>query len=314
MADVISPSEHDFSAYMELTEHEQKVRPATDWRQMYLDRISGRMPRVQGANLPWAKAKGLVTFAPGEVTLWVGINGHGKSLIIGQCALSWAAQGEKVCIASFEMKPDKTLERLAHQFLDTRFPDERQGERFMDWSDGKLWLYDQHGSINARTVIAAIRYCAEKVGITQFIVDNLIKCVKSDEDYEGQKTFVDDLTTVAKDHNIHIHLIHHSRKGPDEFSPPRKMDSLGSGSVANLVDNMLIVWRNKKKEDEKHKDKPIDELSPDAMVLCEKNRHGDWEGRMSLYFHHRSTQFLAHPRDSVMNLESFPHDGLRMAA
>ena len=314
MAEVIDGEGMDFNSYLELTECEQKVKPAANWRQVFRDRISGKTPAIIGAQLPWHKAKGLVSFAPGGVSLWLGINGHGKSLLLGQCAMSWCSQGEKVCIASFEMSPDKTLERMAHQFLDTRFPGIPEADSFMDWSDGKLWLYDQRGSVNARTVIAVIRYCADKIGITQFVVDNLIKCVKSDDDYEGQKRFVDDLTTVAKDHNIHIHLVHHARKGPDEFSAPRKMDSLGAGSIVNLVDNLLIVWRNKRKEDDKAKGKASEEMIPDAMLLCDKNRHGDWEGRLNLWFHHRSTQYISHPRDTVMDLAQYPHDGLRAAA
>lgn len=314
MAQVIEASEIDFSAYMDLTEAGQKVRPATTWRQLFLDQLSGEAPAPTGVALPWAKARDLVRFGPGEVSLWLGINGHGKSLLLGQCCMSWCAQGEKVCIASLEMKPIKTIHRMAHQFLDTRFPSFSDGDDFMNWSDGKLWIYDQQGTANRHTLIGAIRYCAKELGITHFVVDNLIKCVKSDDDYEGQKAFVDDLTVVARDENIHIHLVHHARKTPDEMNPPRKMDSLGAGSIINLVDNMLIVWRNKRKEDDKARKVPVDAMQPDALLLCEKNRHGDWEGRMSLWFHGRSTQYIGHPEDPAMNLRTFPHDASRYEA
>lgn len=307
MAQLIDPTEIDFAAYMDMTEANQKVRPASSWREMFMDSISGKLPALRGVDLPWPKAKGRVLFAPGQVSLWVGTNGHGKSLLLGQCVLSWCAQGERACIASFEMKPFKTIERMAAQFCDTRFPTLEDGQRFMDWSDGKLWLYDQQGNVNASTLIAVIRYCARELKMQHFVVDNLIKCVKSDEDYEGQKAFVDNLTTVARDENIHIHLVHHARKGSDEFSPPRKMDALGAGSITNLVDNVLIVWRNKKKEDDIAKGKPPEEMTPDAMLMCEKNRHGDWEGRIGLWWHHRSTQFVEHPRDAAMNLATYPH-------
>lgn len=311
MAQVIDAADIDFSAYMDLTENEQRVKPAATWRQMFLDHISGKLQGPVGAQLPWAKAQNKVMFAPGGVSLWIGINGHGKSLVLGQCALSWCTQGEKVCIASLEMKPFKTIERMAHQWLDTRFPNADQGENFMQWSDGKLWLYDQQGTANRKTMIGAIRYSAKVLRITQFVVDNLIKCVKSDDDYEGQKAFVDDLTTVARDENIHIHLVHHARKTQDEMSPPRKMDSLGAGSITNLVDNLLIVWRNKRKEDDASKNKDVQEMDPDAFLLCDKNRHGDWEGRISLWFHQRSTQFIAHPRDTAMAMAAWPHDANR---
>ena len=306
MAEIIDGDLMDFSAYLDMTETHQKVRPASAWRQMFLDSISGKLPVPKGGHLPWAKTKGKMVFGPGQVSLWVGTNGHGKSLLLGQCVLGWCAQGEKACVASFEMKPFKTIERMAAQFCDTRFPTLDEGQRFMDWSDGKLWLYDQQGSANARTLIAVIRYCAKELKVQHFVIDNLIKCVKSDEDYEGQKEFVDNLTTVARDENIHIHLVHHARKGSDEFSPPRKMDALGAGSITNLVDNVLIVWRNKRKEEDAAQNKPVEENKPDAMLLCEKNRHGDWEGRIGLWFHHRSTQFVEHPREGALDLSQGP--------
>lgn len=301
----------DFSAYLVETDAKHKVRPLQAWQDLYFDRVMGKTPTITGARLPWAKVGDRVAFSPGEVSLWVGTNGHGKSLLLGQCALSFATQGEKVCIASFEMRPHKTIERLSAQFLDSRHPTLDEAKSFIEWSDGKLWLYDQLGNADSVTLIGAIRYCARELGVKHFIVDNLIKCVKSDEDYEGQKAFVDNLTSVAKDEEIHIHLVHHARKTADEFAPPRKMDTLGAGSIVNLVDNLLIVWRNKKKEDMHAAGKDVHELEPDALLIVDKNRHLGWEGKVSLWFHHRSTQYIAHPRDMAMSFLKFPHDHSR---
>lgn len=301
----------DFSAYMVETDAQHKVRPASTWQEQYYAKVRGEVPHIVGARLPWAKVGDRVAFAPGEVSLWVGTNGHGKSLLLGQCALSFASQGEKVCIASFEMRPDKTVERLSSQFLDSRHPTMEQAISFMDWTDGKVWLYDQLGNADGRTLMGAIRYCARELGVKHFVIDNLIKCVRSDEDYEGQKAFVDQLTSIAKDESIHIHLVHHARKTANEFEPPRKMDTLGAGSIVNLVDNLLIVWRNKKKEDDKSMGKQVNEMEPDATVIVDKNRHLGWEGKISLWFHYRSTQYIAHPRDMAMDLTVWPHDNSR---
>jgi twinkle protein len=72
-----------------------------------------------------------------------------------------------VCIASFEMKPAKTLERMARQWSafnanDPAFlGDERAQTQFLDlygqfrdWTDGRLWLYDQQGTVTASQVCA----------------------------------------------------------------------------------------------------------------------------------------------------------------
>jgi twinkle protein len=39
-----------------------------------------------------------------------------------------------------------------------------------------------------------------------------MKCVSGEDDYNSQKSFVDELTALARDHNVHIHLVHHIRK------------------------------------------------------------------------------------------------------
>jgi twinkle protein len=36
----------------------------------------------------------------------------------------------------------------------------------------------------------------------------------------------------------------------------------------------------------------VDESAPDAMLVCEKQRNGEWEGRVALWFHDGSQQFV----------------------
>lgn len=62
--------------------------------------------------MPWQKTHSTFRFRPGEVTLYAGSNGGGKSLVTGQIALGLMQQGHKVCIASFEMKPKRTMLRM----------------------------------------------------------------------------------------------------------------------------------------------------------------------------------------------------------
>ena len=64
----------------------------------------------------------------------------------------------------------------------------------------------------------------------------------------SQKTFVEKLKRVADDTNVHVHLVHHIRKGESEHDRPNKFDLKGSGAIADLADQIFIVWRNKKRE------------------------------------------------------------------
>lgn len=296
---IITPDAFDFRAYMAESEPHAKVIPADSWREA-LVRSTYASEAVTGARLPWAKTHDHLRFRGGEVTLWQGINGHGKSQALGQACIGFAAQGEPVCIASFEMKPVSTLKRMLRQVSMSDQPTEKAAHRLMDWAQGKVWLYDQLGTVKPDMVYAVIRYCADKLKVKHFVVDSLMKCVRGEDDYNGQKDFVDTLTSLARDLNIHIHLVHHVRKGESEDRPPGKMDAKGSGAIADQVDQVITVWRNKKKEREVEQVKRgggmVDDTTknkPDSMLICDKNRHGEWEGSVALWFHAQSLQYTA---------------------
>ncbi len=60
---------------------------------------------------------------------------------------------------------------------------------------------------------------------------------------------------------------------------------------SRYFDNIFIVHRNKDKEG---KEKP-DKMIPDQTFRVAKQRHGDWEGKINLWFHSSSTQFVGGP-------------------
>ena len=120
--------------------------------------------------------------------------------------------------------------------------------------------------------------------ITHFVADSLLKFGYAEDDYSGQKHFVDLLCAIARDTGVHIHLVHHSRKGKDEYAIPNKHDMKGSSSIIDQVDNLVIVWKNKKKEEEIQAGNNTKASEPDAVLVVEKQRNGDWEGKMNFYF------------------------------
>jgi twinkle protein len=297
----LEPDDIDFSAYLQATESQQKVREAS----VYLDSIVEDVTNPQkekAAQLPWEKTHEEFGFRPGEITLYAGSNGGGKSLVTGQIALHLIKQHQKVCIASFEMKPKRSLERMLRQFAGEnihkpRYMDKEayiRGivDRLKNFSNGHLWFYDQQGTTSAQQVISVARYCAVKLGVNHIFIDSLMKCVQGEDDYNGQKWFIDELCALARDHNIHIHLIHHIRKLSNEESTPNKHDIKGTGAIADQVDNVFMVWRNKKKEHQASAGNSIDPQTNDAMLMCEKQRNGEVEEWYSLWFHRDSQQFV----------------------
>lgn len=315
---ILKPDEIDFSKYLRETDHQQKVKAAGLWVDELIDRIQHPVKEIR-AVMPWRKTHSQMAFRPGEVTIWGGANGQGKSLVTGQVAMSLCAQGEKVCIASFEMKPLKTLERMGRQWSginpahaimnnDRAMIDmvlDVYGQ-FRDWTTGKLWLYDQQGTVDSAQVCAVVRYCAKEKGITHFFVDSLMKCVADEDDYNGQKRMVDELTAIARDNNIHIHLVHHIKKPANEDHKPTKYDYKGSGAITDQVDNVITVWRNKIKEKAKADGKEVRKEDPDALLICDKQRHGEWEGNIGLWFSPQSMQYVSYADEEPMLLYMHP--------
>ncbi|MDS1141729.1 AAA family ATPase [Pusillimonas sp. SM2304] len=296
---IITPESFDMAAYMRESEPKVKVLSPLAWRDALVQSTrAGESSELTGARLPWAKTHDMIRFRGGEMSLWQGMNGHGKSQLVGQVMTGFSAQDEPSCIASFEMKPLANLKRMLRQVAMTATPSESAADRFVKWLDKRMWFYDQMGSVRPEMVYAVIRYCAEQLRVKHFMVDSLMKCVQGEDDYNGQKAFVDQLTSLARDYNIHIHLVHHVRKSENEDRPPGKYDAKGTGAIADLVDNFLTVWRNKPKERaveiELRKNNCVSEdtaAKPDSMIICDKQRHGDWEGRINLWFNRPSLQY-----------------------
>src|ERR1700687_4070002 len=77
-----------------------------------------------GDPLPWSKTHGEIQLRPGEVSLWPGISGHGKSIVTTQVALHLASRERRVAVASLEMQPWNTLKRMARQAAGAATPSE----------------------------------------------------------------------------------------------------------------------------------------------------------------------------------------------
>lgn len=244
-----------------------------------------------GFNSPWPKLHGKVRFRPGEVVLLNGVNGHGKSQCVGQIALAAMEQSEKVCVASMEMRPRLWLKRLAIQASAIKSPAPDFIRSIARWWSDKLWVFDVVGTAKVEHMLSVFRYARRRYGITVFAVDSITKCGIGDDDYSAQKAFVEALCDFANDCGITVLLVTHSRKLEAESHHADKMDIKGSGAIGDLASTIFTLWRNKPKEEnpQKHAD------APGAMLICQKQRHGDSEPRVWLWFDPESYQFLEGP-------------------
>ena len=108
--------------------------------------------------------------------------------------------------------------------------------------------------------------------------------------------------------NVHVHLVHHIRKGESEHDRPNKFDLKGSGAIADLADQIFIVWRNKRREGHfqnpnRKSDSDIENQAGASLAVV-KNRRVGIEKSYALWFHPASRQFCpsseAKPLDLTM--------------
>jgi len=292
----VIPDTVDFAAYYRATQADRIVVKAQDWEYDLGERAEkGHV--VQGAKMPWIKTHDDIGFVAGDVSIWAGINGHGKSTILLQVCNHLIAQGEPVCIASLEMPIVETLYMMACQTAKCE-PSKAFTSKFLTWCGENLWLFNQKGTVNQEAILGAIKWSANHRGIKHFVVDNLMMVTDGESGeraMNSQKTFVENLKRVADLAQVHIHLVHHVRKGEKEDDKPGKFDLKGSGAIADLADQIFMVWRNKKREayfqNPNHEPNPDMQSQPGAALSIVKNRRVGIEKTYSLWFDRESRQF-----------------------
>lgn len=286
--DSLSLPKIDFEEYyLQHKDDSQNIKRVVDYFEQIEDFVeNGHL--VTGDEAPLKKLRNLFRFREGEVTLWSGYNGHKKSLMTSYFAINFLKQQKKVCIASFEMKPLSTISRMTRQYNKDSKLGYDEFSNFMQFAGNNLFLFDHQGQITPERLYGVIAYCADELGVKHFMIDSLMRVISGEDNHNEQKDFVVRLCELAIVKNMHIHLIHHTKKGK-ENEPSGRYDAKGSGAISDNVHNSLIVWSNK----DKIKD------MPDAILKCDKQREGEWEGIVTLKFDSDSLNFYEIYEDSM---------------
>lgn len=246
---------------------------------------------------------GHIAFRPGEVSIWTGINGHGKSMMLNQVLIGLAAQGISCCIFSGEMLPARQGERLVRQLTGMREPSDGYAREAISWMNGKFWIFNLSGSAKVERLLEVFLYGFRRYGITHFVIDSMMT-TDVPEDGAGaisaQKEFMAKIAAFARDNKVHVHLVAHPRKQENEAKAPGKMDVAGSGHLTNAADNVFSVWSARKEDGE-------DLDTHDAMLELHKQRNGDTQHKkILLYFNKDAQQFVTDKnRRAFVYLESF---------
>lgn len=282
----------DFDSYFaEQCDEAAKVRPASEWADAVIDRFYGQGMEANWTPTGFQKTAGKFDIRPGEVTVWAGINGHGKTTYLSHVMLNLMQSGQKVCLMSLEMKPSESMAKMVRQAAGTGTPSIGFIRGFHAWTDKRLWIYDHVGRVAPSRALAVATYVRKELGIDHIVIDSLMKVSAgmASDDYSAQRDFVDGLCVIARDTGLSIHLVCHMRKGENERTAPGKFDVKGAGEIVDLIDNLVIVCKNLRKAPKPDEDSQNND--PDAFIQISKQRHHPWEGSFAFWFDKGSQQF-----------------------
>lgn len=235
-------------------------------------------------------------FRYGEVTVWTGYNGHGKSLMLGQTLINLMMQGEKACVFSGEMLPKYQGKRLAKQISGLDRPSPEYLDYIGEWLQERMWIFNVADVATLSRLLEVFLYAFKRYGIRHFVIDSLMM-IDVPEDGAGamtaQKEAMRKIASFARTYQVHMHLVAHPRKGASDKQAPTKMDVAGSSKITDASDNVFSVWAN-------HRDTSGEDVSVedyDASLELHKQRNGDVQSKwIGLYFNKNSQQYTGDSR------------------
>lgn len=252
-------------------------------------------------------------FTLGQLSVWSGGNASAKSTFLNQLAIESINQGYNTLIYSGELIPERlkkwlTMQACGKQNMkyyrekDYYFVDDDTKNIISDWFKGKLFAYNNQCGNKVVQIIATIREEIKKKNIKVVIIDNLMSMNLSEygkDKYDVQSIFVQELSDLAKEFNVHIHFVCHPRKTTTFL---RKVDISGSADLTNIADNVFIMHRVNTDFKTKTKElfgKAVESLYDYTNVIevCKNRNDGVEDDFIGMYFEKESKRLLNTPNE-----------------
>jgi len=231
----------------------------------------------------------------GEVTILTGSSGSGKTTFLSQVLLNLMTY-TNVLVASMEMKPVLQIAKMIQQ-TGVSEPTEKYINEFCQKYTDKLWLFNAQGTTSEKDLIASLHYGKSVLNCEVFVIDSLMKVDSiAEDDYASQKKFINKISCLARDLNIHVFIVAHTKKLTDDTVIPDATHILGSSHIRNLTDNILCLHRRKDLERAKFLGElPSDDTQPTVYLMVQKQRNHSFEGTFGLWFNKEAQLYKERP-------------------
>ena len=233
---------------------------------------------LYGTSTGWDGLNRLIKgWRPGELTVWTGYNGAGKSTMLNQVVLQLGGLGVRSCVASLEMPPERLMRWMVIQASPSGAVLETM-DATLTKLNAHVFLVNTDRETSSAELLNVFEYAARRWNVKHFIIDSLMRVTfKTTEELTEHKAFCSALCTFARTHGAHMHLVVHPRKGQSDTERPDKMDVAGTGNITNLAHNVLVLWRADPEMKEKGK-------VSDNILFVRKNREWGYLGKVKFAY------------------------------
>ena len=205
------------------------------------------------SGIPFIDEKGL-GFKRGDVSVWSGFRGCGKSSLLSMLILNGAQKGYKSAMWTGELVGEQFKQWLYLQAAgkqynkrfghsDYYYTPDNIASRIDPWIDKYMWLFNNKYGDNFNQIAEELRKLKDEEDLDEAFLDNLMVLNYRDlghDKYESQGELLQKLEDLAKELLIHIHLVAH----PNKSSGFIRIDNIsGSGDISNKADNVFLLHR-----------------------------------------------------------------------
>jgi len=260
----------------------------------------------------------------GRLNLWTSATGHGKSTIIRELIAEHLSHNRAVGAVFLEESPEQTVDDLISSkigkpvrkimsqrqlnelrkknnksivdMVEDNLTEEEYAQAKAEISSKPLYLYDHIGNANINNIINRLEYMAVGLDCKVIFLDHITllgnMLLSAGSDYGNDERLVLDsvmkkLRELVERTGVTLHVIAHIKKtdkNVDEGDRINLNDLRGSGSLAQIADNVFALERNAQHPD------PATANTTNVRVL--KNRKGGRRGIATALFYNDQTSKL----------------------
>ena len=196
----------------------------------------------------------------GQLCIWTGYNGAGKSTILSNIILNGIEDNNKTFAYSGELTKEEFKEWMDLQlsgraYLDKHYcdikkqdlpiPSPKYYQLLDDFYNDKIFLYDSDDYATDTDILKAMEYMAKREGVKVFMIDNMLTMIVDEKGTvnEKQQLLIKKMKNFARKYNAVVHLVAHPKKPEQGQTRVDKYSISGTANISDLADRVFGFHR-----------------------------------------------------------------------